>query len=220
MREDEHLTDVDRSDVSIRRGFPEQQRDEAAVLFWEAFSGKLGKILRPEERAVRLVRKVLDPNFAFSAVSSDGKLIGLAGFKTSEGEFAGGGLSDLTSVYGLFGGLWRGTLLEFFERPLKRDELLMDGIVVHADARGRGIGTLLLDAIVDEARHRNRSSVRLDVIDANPRARALYERVGFVAGATEETGFLADFLGFRSATTMIKTLSPASESITLATRGD
>lgn len=206
MSEDEPMIETDRHDVTIRHGFSEDHRDEAAALFWEAFSGKLGKILRPEEKALHLVREILDPDFAFSAVSRDGELLGLAGFKTSVGGFSGGDLSDLTSTYGLFGGLWRGVVLELFERPLKRDELLMDGIFVHPDARGKGVGTLLLDAIVDEARHRSLSSVRLDVIDANPRARALYERVGFVAGATEETGFLADFLGFRSATTMIRTL--------------
>lgn len=196
--------------VSIRRGFLEDQRDDTALLFWEAFSGKLGKILMPEVRALRLIRRILDPEFAFSAVSHDGKLLGLAGFKTSEGGFSGGDLSDLVSVYGLFGGLWRGILLELLERPLKRDVLLMDGIFVHADARGKGVGTMLLDAIVDEARCRNLSSVRLDVIDTNPRARALYERAGFVAGATEEVGFLSDILGFRSTTTMIRRLGPGS----------
>lgn len=206
MSEDGPTKETGGRDVTIQRGFSEEHRDEAAALFWEAFSGKLGKILRPEERALRLVCKILDPNFAFSAVSRDGELLGLAGFKTSAGGFSGGDLSDLTSTYGLFGGVWRGIVLELFERPLKRDELLMDGIFVHPDARGKGVGTLLLEAIVDEARRRNLSSVRLDVIDVNARARALYERVGFVAGATEETGLLADFLGFRSATTMIRTL--------------
>lgn len=192
--------------VEIRRGFAPENRGKAATLFWNAFSGKLGKILGPDDKALAFIEKTLDPDFSFSTLSKDGKLLGLAGYKTSGGAFAGGSLSDLTGVYGHLGGWWRGLLLELFERDLEPGELLMDGIFVHPDARGMGVGTLLLEEIFAEARRRGDRSVRLDVIDTNPRARALYERVGFEAVSTEETGILAGLFGFRSATRMVKTL--------------
>lgn len=46
--------------------------------------------------------------------------------------------------------------------------------------RGRGVGTALLDALVQEARRRGLPALSLSVEDANP-ARRLYERAGFEA---------------------------------------
>ena len=191
-------------DIHIAAGFAEDQRPVAAQLFWQAFSGKLGKVLAPEKSALRLVERILDPRFAQSAVGSDGRLLGLAGFKTGKGALAGGSLKDLTSVYGTFGGLWRGLVLEVLERDVEPDCLLMDGIFVAEEARGLGIGTMLLAAITEEARRCGLSRVRLDVIDTNPRARALYERSGFMAVGEEKTGVLEKIFGFAAATRMEK----------------
>ncbi len=44
--------------------------------------------------------------------------------------------------------------------------------------------------------------VRLDVIDTNSRARALYERQGFVAGKTQHLGPLRYLFGFSSSAMM------------------
>ncbi|GAB2186342.1 GNAT family N-acetyltransferase [Roseibium sp. LAB1] len=190
--------------ISILAGFPEDQRPVAARLFWQAFSGKLGKVLAPEDKALRLVERILNPEFAISAVDEDGRLLGLAGYKTSDGALAGGSLADMTAVYGMFGGLWRGFLLDVLERKIEPDCLLMDGIFVAETARGQGIGGTLLKAIGEEARQRSLSRVRLDVIDTNPRAKALYERSGFKAVGEEKTGFLELLFGFSSATRMEK----------------
>lgn len=190
--------------ISILAGFPEDQRPVAARLFWQAFSGKLGKVLAPEDKALRLVERILNPEFAISAADEDGRLLGLAGYKTSDGALAGGSLADMTAVYGMFGGLWRGFLLDVLERKIEPDCLLMDGIFVAETARGQGIGGTLLKAIGEEARQRSLSRVRLDVIDTNPRAKALYERSGFKAVGEEKTGFLELLFGFSSATRMEK----------------
>lgn len=80
---------------------------------------------------------------------------------------------------------------------------MMDGITVHREMRGLGIGTRLLDEIKRYARENGYSSVRLDVIDTNPGARRLYEREGFVATKTEHFGYLRRILGFGAATTMV-----------------
>jgi ribosomal protein S18 acetylase RimI-like enzyme len=61
----------------------------------------------------------------------------------------------------------------------KADEIYVDGIAVAGKARGLGIGTQLLAEISHIARAHDKRFVRLDVIDTNPRAQALYERVGF-----------------------------------------
>ncbi|WP_417833663.1 GNAT family N-acetyltransferase [Thalassospira xiamenensis] len=193
----------DRQPFSIHHGIEDSHIDKALDLFWQAFRQKLAPVLKPEDKALRFLRRVVDPAHAISAVSSDGDLLGIAGFKTPAGAFIGGKLSDICAIYGAWGGLWRGVLIDILERDLSEGVLLMDGIFVDPDARGRGVGTALLDGIAGEARARNLAQVRLDVIDTNPRARALYERCGFVAGEVQELGLLRHLFGFRTATTMM-----------------
>ncbi|MDJ0826163.1 MAG: GNAT family N-acetyltransferase [Rhodobacter sp.] len=196
-------------EFQIAPGFAEDQRADAARLFWHAFQGKLGLLMRPEAKALAFFTATLDPAFAISATALDGTLLGLAGFKTADGAFAGGNFRDLARVYGTPGALWRAPLLALLERTLAPDTLLMDGIFVAETARGQGIGTALLDAIKAKAQARGLAHVRLDVIDTNPRARALYERQGFVAGHTEHLGPLRHLFGFRTVTTMIWAAPPA-----------
>ncbi|PTX57463.1 acetyltransferase (GNAT) family protein [Litoreibacter ponti] len=189
--------------VAIRRGFSEAQRADVARLFWEAFSGKLGKLLGPREKGEAFIAAVLEPEFAISAIDGE-RLLGVAGFKTSEGGLVGGELRDLAPLYGWFGGLWRGALLEQLECDLRPGQLLMDGIFVDADARGQGVGTALLQAVVDHAQAEGCAEVRLDVIDSNTRARALYERQGFSPRGQVRTGLMRHVFGFREATTMVR----------------
>lgn len=58
-------------------------------------------------------------------------------------------------------------------------------IALLPSARGGGLGTALLTRVLAEADAEN-AAVRLFVHRDNPRARALYERLGFVAVATDE----------------------------------
>lgn len=190
------------TEFSIQAGFDPSQRKTVADLYWQAFSAKLGKLMGPDARAIEFFMRTLDENFAISAVAPDGTVLGAAGFKTSQGALAGGGMRDLVHIYGWFGALWRAPLLSLVERDIAPDCLLMDGIFVAETARGKGVGSALLSAIKSEAATRGLSQVRLDVINTNPRARRLYERQGFVAGKTEHLGPLRHFFGFSSSVEM------------------
>lgn len=194
---------TDSSTFTLAPGFEPAHRDAIVDLYWDAFRDKLHRVMRPEARARAFIRRVADPAFAIRAEADDGTLLGVAGFKTAEGAFVGGELADLTAVYGTVGGLARGLIMDAIDRPLEPGILLMDGIFVAPDARGRGIGSALLSAIKDEARARGCQRVRLDVIDRNVRARALYERQGFVATETESIGPLRHLFGFTASTTMV-----------------
>ena len=197
--------------IKVTPGFAEAHRAEAAELFWQAFEGKLMTPLGPREKALRFIAPNLSRNFAFSACAPDGSLLGVAGIKTEKGGFLTGDLKDLNAIYGRIGGLWRGILLEQFERPVASGTLLMDGIFVKHSARGQGVGTELLKAIIWTAEMNGYQDVRLDVIDTNPRARALYERRGFAPAGTVSTGLLAPLMGFKTATTMLRPVAPAGD---------
>lgn len=188
--------------MNVVSGIRPDHRAQVAQLFWSAFGRKLGRIMWPEPKALAFLEQVINPEFAISALDTNGNLLGVAGYKTEFGGLVTGGFDELRQHYGWLGALWRGPLLELFDRELTPETLLMDGIFVAPDARGQGIGTILIAAVKSEARSQGCSAVRLDVIRSNSRAKALYEREGFVVTNTYSTGILSPLMGFRKAYTM------------------
>ncbi|TNC74198.1 GNAT family N-acetyltransferase [Rubellimicrobium roseum] len=189
--------------MHIVKGFAPADRPAIAALYWEAFGQKLGRALGPRDRALRFIESVLSPDHAVCAWAEDGRLLGVAGFKTAQGALVGGGYAEMARIYGRGGALWRIGALALLSRDTENARFLMDGIFVAPEARGHGVGTRLLDAIAEEARARGYAEVRLDVVDENTRARALYERKGYRAVARHSTGLLRYVFRFRAATTMV-----------------
>ncbi len=192
--------------IILRHGFAEAQRAEAARIYWQAFGGKLGKVLGPERRALAFLERVLRPDHCLSASDGSGRLRGLAGFKTHDGSLAGGTPDDLRHVYGRVGALWRRAVLRLLQGEVDNERFLVDGIAVAAEARGQGIGTALLEALCDEGRARGHAEIRLEVVDSNRRARALYARHGFTVIGREHIGLLRHLFGFNAALTMVRRL--------------
>jgi ribosomal protein S18 acetylase RimI-like enzyme len=189
--------------MRLTHGFRDADRPAIAALYWEAFGAKLGRALGPRDRALRFIEGVLSPGHAVCAWSEAGELLGVAGFKTREGALVGGDFADMARVYGRAGALWRLALLALLSRDTENARFLMDGLFVAPHARGCGVGTQLLDAIAEEARARGFREVRLDVVEDNLRARALYERKGYRAVARHSTGPLRFVFRFRAATVMV-----------------
>ncbi len=192
--------------LALQHGLPEDQRRAAAELYWQAFGGKLGRVLGPDHAALTYLERVMQQDHVFVALE-DGRLVGLAGFKTAEGTFVGGTADDLRAVYGRTGAMWRGVLLRLPGRNLDEAHFQMDGVCVAREARGRGIGSRLVEAVCAEARRRGHAEVCLDVIDTNWRAKTLYERLGFCAAGEDRIGPLRHVYGFRSVTTMVRRIT-------------
>lgn len=192
--------------MRIQNGIPDGAEEQAAALYWEAFGEKLGMVMGPRDKGFAYINRVLDPTHAISAVDDKGQLLGVVGFKTYEGALVGGDYSDIAAIYGHLGAIWRATLLSLLDRDVENKRFLMDGIFVTENARGQGVGSALLDAVMAEGRSRGYPSLRLDVINTNPRAKALYERHGFQTLKTNRLGPLKHVFKFEAATTMIKAL--------------
>lgn len=192
--------------VSYHLGLPEAQRETAAELYWHAFGGKLGKVMGPKPRALRFLMRVLRGDHAVVALDRDGTLLGMAGFKSPLGGFAGGEAADIRAIYGILGAMWRLPLLWMLERDIDNDRFLVDGVCVIPAARNLGIGTGLLLTLESEARLRGYAHIRLDVIDSNFRAKALYSRLGYLSEKSDDIGVLGLVFGFQSSTTMVKPL--------------
>ena len=189
--------------MRVRLGLPEVHRAAAARMYWQAFGGKLGRVLGPEARALEFLTRVMRADHCLYAEDAEGRLLGLAGFKSPAGSFAGGTPEQLRSVYGRFGAAWRMGLLHLLQDEVDNERFLIDGICVAREWRGQGIGSALIDALIAEARWRGYGAIRLDVVDSNLRARALYERMGFCPWRSETLGLLRHAFGFAKATTMV-----------------
>lgn len=193
-------------EIAIRLGVPAGQAAGATRLYCEAFVDKLAPFLGAADRAAPFLAASFVGDRAFVA-HRDGAVMGIAGFKLAGKGLFAPSFRQFVREYGLSALVrWAGLVL--LERNEEPQCLLMDGIAVADDARGRGLGTRLLSAIEDHARSLGKTSIRLDVIDTNPGARRLYERLGFKAVKTVGVGPLRPLFPFRATTTMKKTLAP------------
>ncbi len=101
-------------------------------------------------------------------------------------------LDALRKIFGHYG-LWRGPgvirrglQIERVVRPPRGDLHYIGHLGVTKDWRGRGVGTQLVEFLLNEGRARKSPRAALDVSIENPQAQALYERLGFeVTGETE-----------------------------------
>jgi ribosomal protein S18 acetylase RimI-like enzyme len=206
-----HKTDLERGNrlesvdqVEIRRGLPEPYRRHAAELYYEGFRRKFEPVLNSPGQGVAILEEAFDPELAIIAVYQ-AQLAGIAGLQVGGHDFISFRTSAFARQYGWLRGLFKVLLLYFFfaERGSK-GELAIESIVVHPAMRGKGIGTRLLKAVFDFARAKGFGSVRLEVVDTNPGARCLYERMGFVATKTRRYPYLRRMMGFSAVTTMVK----------------
>ena len=192
--------------ITYQLGLPDSLRAQAVVLYWQAFGGKLGRVMGPTAKAHRFLNRVLRAPHAIVALDEAGQLLGMAGFKTPAGSFAGGEIADIRAIYGALGAAWRLPLLWMLGDDTPPDHFLLDGICVAPKARGLGVGSALIGAIEDQARQRGYACVQLEVIDSNLRARALYQRLGYQTLKTQPLGLLRFAFGFDAAITMVKPL--------------
>ncbi|MEU2560996.1 GNAT family N-acetyltransferase [Streptomyces longispororuber] len=192
----------------VRRGLPEGCEEQVAALYWEAFGRKLAPALNPPDKGRAFIAAHLWHDRGVTALA-DGRVVGVAGYRLGDRALTGGGVKDVLSAYGPVRGLPRLALLALFERTPAAGELVMDGIAVDAAHRGAGIGGMLLREVAAVAAEAGCRRVRLDVIDVNPRARALYERHGFTAVRTEQTPYLRRLMGFGAVTTMHRPVTAA-----------
>lgn len=192
--------------IEIRREMPPGAELRAAELYWEAFGRKLGPALGPPEKGVAFIAAHLNRDRAVTALAG-GRLVGVAGYRHAGRAFTGGSSREILDAYGWLKGLPRLALLALLHREETAGELTMDGIAVDPGLRGGGIGGRLLEEVVTVAAELGYRRVRLDVVDSNPRARALYERRGFVVVGTERTPCLRRLLGFGAVTRMYRPIA-------------
>lgn len=193
--------------VTVGEGFAEDEREHVAALYWEAFGRKLRPGFADETTGQAVVQSALRRQ-QFLVARHDGQVLGICGFHVDGAGAADFGWSRLRGTLSVPASLRASVILSVLARPDDSRALVLDGICVDAAARGRGIGTRLLEAAREKARGIGVEAVTLSVIDANPRARALYERHGFRPTGGGSLGPLAAVYAFDGYTTMELEVAP------------
>ena len=124
-----------------------------------------------------------------TAALHNGRLVGVGAVRTARQntEFTLAALRAICAFYPPLAAariIWRGLKTEQIIRPPQVGVGVVYHLGVDTEFRGRGIGRRLLDHLLDKVRAQKATTAALDVAATNPRAKALYERQGFVARQT------------------------------------
>ena len=191
----------DNTTARIVKGIPPERLDEAAVLLFDAFDQKIRHELKPRspEQAHRIIARSLTPELGWLALAVDGTVLGVTGVGMRGHHFSLIGFRLLVAEFGVPGALrrWPFTVLERVTTRPPREHWRIEVLAVAESARGTGIGTELLKAVIESAREAGMRSVGLEVVDVNDGALRLYERLGFEPVRTVRTGRLTSGGGYR-----------------------
>jgi ribosomal protein S18 acetylase RimI-like enzyme len=196
---------VTKDQIEIHLGLPERYRRQAAELFYEAFREKFQPLMTSSEHGVTILAKGLVPEMMIVALAGQ-QIVGAAGLYYHKKVFCNPGLSSFVEEFGWLSGFFRFVMFLLFIVGGDHD-LTIDAIAVTASMRGKGVGTQLLEVVFDFARQNGFKSVSLEVVDTNPAARRLYERLGFVPTKTRKYPYLRNLMGFSTATMMVKEIN-------------
>jgi len=140
-------------------------------------------------------------------VARDGKeVVGIAGLKHDGTGFFAPNLDGFLKRYGAIVGRVRFGLWTSVQTNPRPHQLLLDGLGVQDDLRSQGIGIALLEAVNQRAKELGKTEVILEVVDTNPRAKALYERFGYQTVLTTRR-WMFRLAGFSSAHLMLHRLT-------------
>lgn len=201
---------MDNSDshIEIKLGIPEELRHQAAIVCYEGFRAQMELLVGSQQKGIALLEQSLDLELALMALQQ-GRLVGFVGLQYENRPFFRFERSHFTQELGFLRGLLVYLLFNLFATQILPQEMFINVIVVDTSVRGKGIGTSLMQAVFEIAQQNQFHAVVLDVIDTNPDARRLYERLGFKPVRMRKYGYLRNLIGSSAVTTMRKDVIPS-----------
>lgn len=190
-----------KSSIQIQKGISRDQLPKVVALFDEVFEKKMSLAIPDVEARRQFFAEIFSAQACIAALR-DGDVVGAAGFQNAAEAFSGGltgrGVpwETIRRHFGFFDAIRASFFFGLYTREVSDCTLLMDGIFVDEQARGQGVGRMLLESIIAYAAEQGYKKVQLGVIDTNPRAKALYEKVGFVSAGRKSVACLRWLLGF------------------------
>ena len=191
--------------IEISDHLPEAHIPAGVRLYYTGLVAKLGPVFGPLETALAVLPHSIHPTRCLVAFT-EGRLAGILGIHDQRGSFLEPSYGTMVRHYGHISGTFRTMLLMLLDHKAPPGDLYLDGIAVEPSQQGQGIGTALITAFEQRARDNGFASVSLEVIDTNPRAKALYVRMGYHKIATHTMGPFSRLFGFSSTCRMSKQL--------------
>ena len=164
--------------IKICLGVPPDQKSVIAELAFSTLGKYLDAFLRGKREVAALVSGSLRDDRLLVALK-EGVVVGIAGLEHSGKSFIDIRFDEAARILGLKAyAIVIFHLAMFFNRALP-SQLHIQSLAVSEKERGKGTGSRLLESSIEYARSRGFVQVKLEVTDANPRARQLYHRMGF-----------------------------------------
>jgi ribosomal protein S18 acetylase RimI-like enzyme len=191
------------SHIEIKLGLPEELRHRAAIICYEGFRSRMELLVGSQQKGVALLECSMDEELGLTALQK-GRLVGFVGLQYENRPFFQFKRSQFIKELGFLRGLLVFLLFNLSATQIKPEEIFVNVIVVDASMRGKGIGTSLMQAVFEIAQQNKLYAVVLEVIDTNPDAQRLYERLGFKPVRTRKHRYLRNLIGSSAVTTMRK----------------
>ena len=194
--------------VIIRDGIPRELAADALAMSYDAFESKFRVGFDNADQFVKLFHDQVHVENCIVA-TVQGAVAGILTIETSTQSFYN---FSLRRLYGRFNPVRASRMLINMlvfgiGSSTEPDEFVVDTLVVDASHRGLGIGTELLNRAELKAVELGKRRMTLAVIDENPRAKQLYERVGFRHVGTTNVEPLQALVGTRAVHKMEKVLA-------------
>jgi ribosomal protein S18 acetylase RimI-like enzyme len=112
-------------------------------------------------------------------------IVGLVGRRSSSQNFiyTVAAAKQIIGFYGIFTGLkviFRGLRFELIVSPPTKGRVCLHNLGVCPDSQGKGYGQQMIKHFMANEKNKKNTHVCLDVAATNPRAKSLYQRLGFV----------------------------------------
>lgn len=184
--------------IEIKFGIPKNKQIDIANILYENFQDKSKMFFGNKKKAITLIASTLENDRIFVAVK-DKEVVGYAGLQCQKKSFSNPTLTKIVTIYGL---LTFRTLpfliVSLFNRP-KYYQLHLESLAVTKKEQGKGIGTRLLNATINYAKENNFSQIKLEVIQTNPKAKELYQKLGFKTSKITQIPYPFSYImGFNS----------------------
>lgn len=190
----------------VRRGALESERTAIAEVYWHAFAQKVERFVGSRDAGLSIIAEAFRLDRTIVATRG-GTVMGVAGLDYDGVSFLRPRFVTCRRLLGLWRGIAAYAGLRFFHGGKSAGQLRIDSLAVAPGERGSGVGRLLLHEVFALARERGFTSVILEVVDSNPRARNLYELLGFRAVAFYRYPWLTRRQGFTGHAVMVKELA-------------
>lgn len=164
--------------MKIIKGLPENFKHNSAELILNTLGDKFIPILGNYKKAEKLIENSFYNQNSFCAYD-DSQLLGILAFQVNNLNFINPSFKQIVSAYGIIKGTLKTAALSMLTHKCKKNEIYIEAAAVSEKARGKGIGTKLFEALFKFAEENNFKTVSLQVIGTNPKAKSLYEKLGF-----------------------------------------